>query len=128
MNLNEKPDDLIVYNRRQASEVKYYKEIVKSEDIDKYKAITFNDKKILILSANLWYNKDSDIKLNINHLILTKDNSLSLYNLSQHLTVKNVIIDGSLSANARKRISKECQKLDIPCHDVVENGAYSLKF
>jgi competence protein ComEC len=29
MNLNEKPDDLIVYNRRQASEVKYYKEIVK---------------------------------------------------------------------------------------------------
>ncbi|GAB6010019.1 ComEC/Rec2 family competence protein [Dysgonomonas reticulitermitis] len=128
MNLNEKPDDLIVYNRRQTSEVKYYKEIVKSEDIDKYKAITFNDKKILILSANLWYNKDSDIKLNISHLILTKDNSLSLYNLNQHLTIKNVIIDGSLSANTRKRISKECQKLDIPCHDVVENGAYSLKF
>lgn len=128
MNLNEKPDDLIVYNRRQTSEVKYYKEIVKTEDIGKYKAITFNDKKILILSANLWYNTDSDIKLNISHLILTKDNSLSLYNLNQHLIIKNVIIDGSLSANARKRISKECQKLDIPCHDVVENGAYSLKF
>lgn len=128
MNLNEKPDDLIVYNRRQTSEVKYYKEIVKTEDIGKYKAITFNDKKILILSTNLWYNTDSDIKLNISHLILTKDNSLSLYNLNQHLIIKNVIIDGSLSANARKRISKECQKLDIPCHDVVENGAYSLKF
>ncbi|MDR1092134.1 MAG: competence protein ComEC family protein [Prevotella sp.] len=128
MNLNEKTDGLVVYNRRQSSEIKFHGEIVKSEDIDKYKAITFNDKKILILSANLWYNKDSDIKLNINHLILTRDNSLSLYSLNQHLTIKNVIIEGSLSANARKRISKECQKLGIPCHDVVENGAYSLKF
>jgi competence protein ComEC len=51
-----------------------------------------------------------------------------LYDLNQYLIVKNVIIDGSLSANARKRISKECQKLGIPCYDVVENGAYSLKF
>lgn len=127
-NLNEKSNDLIIYNRRQTSEIKYYKEVVKSDDIDRYKAITFNDQKILILSTNLWYNKDSDRKLKIHHLILTKDNSLSLYSLNQHLTIKNVIIDGSLSANTRKRISKECQKLDIPCHDVVENGAYSFKF
>lgn len=128
INLNEKPDGLIVYNRRQASEIKYNKELIRPEDIDKYKAITFNDKKILILSANLWHDKDSDRKLNVDHLILTKDNSLSLHSLNQHLTIKNVIIDGSLSANTRKRISKECQKLDIPCYDVVENGAYSLKF
>ncbi len=127
-NLNKKSDDLIIYNRRQASEIKYYKEVVKSDDIDKYKAITFNDKKILILSTNLWREKGPNGKLNVDYLILTQNDSLSLYNLNQHLTIKNIIIDGSLSAYTRKRISKECQKLDIPCHDVVENGAYSLKF
>lgn len=127
-NLNEQSNDLIIYNRRQTSEIKYYKEVVKSDDIDKYKAITFNDKKILILSTNLWREKAPDGKLNVDYLILTQNDSLSLYNLNQHLTIKNIIIDGSLSAYTRKRISKECQKLDIPCHDVVENGAYSLKF
>lgn len=127
-NLNEQSNDLIIYNRRQISEIKYNKEVVKTDDIDKYKAITFNDKKILILSTNLWREKAPDGKLNVDYLILTQNDSLSLYNLNQHLTIKNIIIDGSLSAYTRKRISKECQKLDIPCHDVVENGAYSLKF
>ncbi|MFV0420373.1 MAG: ComEC/Rec2 family competence protein [Dysgonomonas sp.] len=127
-NLNKKSDDLIVYNRRQTSEIKYYKEVIKSDDIDKYKAITFNDKKILILSTNLWQNKDSDERLNIDYLVLTMDNNLSVYSLNQLLVIKNVIVDGSLSIGTRKRISKECQKLDIPYHDVVENGAYSLKF
>ena len=128
INLTERSNDLIVYNRRQTTEIKYYKEVVRSDDIDRYKAITFNDQKILILSTNLWQQKATDRKLNIDYLILTQNNSLSLYDLNQHLTIRNIIIDGSLSAYTRKRISKECQKLDIPCHDVVENGAYSLKF
>lgn len=128
INLNEKPDDLIVYNRRQASEIKYGNEIVKSEDIGRHKAITFNDKRILILSTDLWQDKGSNKKLNVDYLILTMDNKLSVSNLNQHLTIENVIIDGSLSATTRKRISKECKKMDIPCYDVVENGAYSFKF
>lgn len=127
-NLKETPDGLIVYNRRQTTEIKCNKEVIKTEDIDKYRTVTVNNKKILILSANLWQNKDSNEKLNLDYLILTKDNDLSIHTLNQHFIINYVIIDGSLSAGSRKRISKECQKLNIPYHDTVENGAYRLKF
>lgn len=127
-NIQGKPDQLIVYNRPRTTEIRYKTETWNSESLNNYNIFEVGNLKVLVLKTDIWNNKNIDNKFEIDHLILTNDNSLSIYNLSQLLEIKNVIIDASLSAYTRRRISKECQKLDIPCHDVIENGAFSLNF
>lgn len=126
--IQKEPDQLIVYNRARTTEIRYKTEIWNSDNLDNYKLFEAGNHKVLVLKTNVWNDKNTDNKFEIDHLILTNDNNLSMYNLSQLLDVKNVIIDASLSAYTRRKISKECQKLNIPCHDVIENGAFSLNF
>lgn len=130
--MQEKENTFVVYNRSQATEIKWnvgnegY--MLKTENTNSVRLIDLENQRILILSENIWSEKVTKEKMTIDYLILTKDNSLSMYSLNQLLEIKSVIIDASLSVYARRRISKECQKLNIPCHDVVENGAFSMNF
>ena len=67
-------------------------------------------------------------RLRLDHLILTKNNTLSLYSLMELYNPKLVVIDASLSVRTTYRLTKECQKLGIPCHDVAQKGAYRINF
>jgi competence protein ComEC len=132
-NLGIKEDKLIVYNRRQNTEIRwnlghdnYALDSVSLEK--KYEYLDIHNKKILIVSSDIWKNKETNDKYEIDNLILIKDNNHSLYSLTQLFSIRNVILDASLSVYTRQRLSKECQKLDIPCHDVTKSGAFSLIF
>lgn len=132
-NLKTQNDNLIVYNRRQSTEIRWRENgsenIVRGENlIGGYKLIEINKNTTLTLSQNIWNNKDSQLKFKVKNLILTNDNTFSLYSLTQLIAAENIVLDASLSAYARRRLAKECQKLNIPCHDVVLNGAFSLNF
>jgi len=132
-NFRQDQDTLTVYNRRQATEIRICKEgdetIVDTADLkDGYLFLDTKDQKTLVLSSDLWKEKRTMKKFKIDNLILTVDNKYSLYSLTEIFLPSKVVLDGSLSIYTRRRLSKECQNLNIPCHDVVENGAFSLIF
>lgn len=132
-NLKPLSQELIVYNRRQATEIEWntssIKKTLRTPDlINGYTLIEIEGNKTIIVSSDIWKGKSSLRNFEVDNLVLTNDNSLSLYSLTQLFSVKNVILDGSLSAYTRKRIAEECKKLNIPYHDVVVNGAFSLNF
>lgn len=132
-NLKPLPNNLIVYNKRQATEIKWNngnkENILRTDDlISGYKLIEIKGNKTLVVSSDIWKSKLSESNFEVDNLVLTTDNSLSLYSLTLLFTVKNVVLDASLSVYTRRKIAEECQKLNIPCHDVVLKGAFSLNF
>ena len=128
-NQKETPETFMVYNRHQSTEIRWNNNLIgKDSIIPDYKFVETGKYKTLIISSNIQKGKVSNTKYEVDNLILTTDENHSLYSLTEILSPKNVILDGSLSAIARRRLSKECQKLNIPYHDVVENGAFSLIF
>ncbi|MFV0419962.1 MAG: ComEC/Rec2 family competence protein [Dysgonomonas sp.] len=132
-NMKSIPDSLTVYNRRQATEIRWNtgraENVLNTEDFEaSYKLIAIKGNKALIVSSDIWKDKLSQTKFDVDNLILINDNSLSLYSLTQLFSAKKVVLDASLSVYTRMRLVKECKKLNIPCHDVVVNGAFSLNF
>lgn len=132
-NMMVAPNSFIVYNRPSATEIRWVKSgqenILKSKDVnDIPKLIELEEKRILILSADIYRGKEAARPMLVHYLVLTQDNSFSLHALSRLLSVECVILDASLSRYTRSRLTKECQKLKITCHDVVENGAFSVNF
>ncbi|MDR2956435.1 MAG: competence protein ComEC family protein [Prevotella sp.] len=128
-----KPDQLTVYNRRGMTDIQWNTEskeyTMSSEDLDKgYRFIKYNGRTVLILSTNLFERKEVKEKLVVDFLVLVKDNAFSLNNLNQIFSIKNVVLESSLSADTRRKLTKECKKLNIPCHDVVFDGAFSMNF
>ncbi|MDH6309776.1 competence protein ComEC [Dysgonomonas sp. PFB1-18] len=121
-----------VFNRRQATEIKWNEghteNIIMSEDVGDYKLIKAGNNRVVVLSSDNWKDKETANRFDVSHLVLTGEEELSLYSLTQIFLPQMVVLDASLSSYTRRRLSKECQKLNIPCHDVVENGAYSLIF
>lgn len=132
-NLCSKPDSITVYNRRNATEIKWnighQNYMIENEDQARgYKLVEIDAVKLLIISKNIWRDKQSDEKFVVDCLVLTGDNSLSLYSLTQLFSMQEVVVDASLSAKTVSRLKGECLKLNIPCYDVAQNGAYSLIF
>lgn len=133
-NLETKPNKFTVYNRRENTEIRwnngrenYVIDSLSFTD-DAYKYINIHGLKILVVAFDVWKDKEVEERYEIDNLVLIKGNNLSLYSLTQLFSVKNVVLDASLSVYARRKLSKECQKLNIPCHDVTESGAFSLFF
>lgn len=131
--VNQPQDNLTVYNRRQATEIRWNvgssENVMRTEDMtDGYKLVGIGDYRTMVVSSDLWKDKFYESRFDVDNLVLTNDNSLSLYSLMQVFSAKNIILDASLSTYTRHRLTKECQKLNIPCHDVVVNGAFSFYF
>jgi len=132
-NLVNEPDNLTVYNRRNTTEIIIReggteRQLMKNNIEISYVPVTCGEKTALILSGDTAFKRVSEDKKDIDILILTRDNTLSLYSLTQIFSPRQIIVDGSLSTSTRRRLARESEKLNIPCHDVVENGAFSLIF
>ncbi|MDR0823790.1 MAG: ComEC family competence protein [Prevotella sp.] len=132
-NIEKKPDTLTVYNNRQSVKIGWNiddKEYILDSDSlnDSCRYLNLHHTSILILSSGNWRNKQTDKKYMLDNLILTGGNNHSLYSLTQLFSVKNVVLDASLSVYTRLKLSKECQNLNIPCYDVSQSGAFRLIF
>lgn len=124
---------ITVYNRSQASEIKWSKsgvqtDILPGDTTSDYIYIGYQTNNMLILSSDNWKEKVTEERFKVNNLVLTHSNSFSLYSLTQLFWIENVVLDTSLSRYTRHRLAKECQKLNIPYHDVTQSGAFSLIF
>lgn len=124
---------ITVYNRSQASEIKWSKsgvqtDILPGDTTSDYIYIGYQTNNMLILSSDNWKEKVTEERFKVNNLVLTHSNSFSLYSLTQLFWIENVVLDASLSRYTRHRLAKECQKLNIPYHDVTQSGAFSLIF
>lgn len=124
---------ITVYNRSQASEIKWSKsgvqtDILPADTTSDYIYIGYQTNNMLILSSDNWKEKVTEERFKVNNLVLTHSNSFSLYSLTQLFWIENVVLDASLSRYTRHRLAKECQKLNIPYHDVTQSGAFSLIF
>jgi len=131
-NLSSKPDELIVYNRRDITEVEWTIDgqqcLFKKDSLQPYEIFEMKDRKLLILSNNDWSEKYSEQKLKVDWLLLTEDNSFSLNSLTEIFSFDTVIVNGSLSNRTIRQIVNDSQKLGIGCHDVTQNGAYRSNF
>ena len=124
---------ITVYNRSQASEIKWSKsgvqtDILPGDTTSGYIYIGYKVNNMLILSSDNWKEQATEERFKVNNLVLTHSNSFSLYSLTQFFWIENVVLDASLSRYTRHRLAKECQKLNIPYHDVTQSGAFSLIF
>lgn len=86
--------------------------------------IIFNGKKVLILNSGLFKNKISREKLYIHKAVICDGFSGSISELLSVFNFGEVIISADVNRFKRTAIIKECQNLDIPCHDIKSRGAY----
>lgn len=132
-NIKTEPDSLIVYNRKNGTEIRWqinnkYYILTEKDLLSGYKLLDINSKRILVLSKNSLQDKHSSEKFKIDYLLLTGDGSVSLNNINEYFSFDNLILDSSLSKKQARALVKECQKLYIQYYDVGQNGAYRIIF
>lgn len=126
----EKRDSLNIYNKPTETKVILHTGWKQTEirDNTKNSIIDLNGKKYIILSQDIWKDKFSESKLDIDYLHIVNNNSVSLHSLQQKFNIQKVILDSSLSPNTLKRLISECEKLRIPYYDISENGLLRIFF
>lgn len=130
--MSNRPNQLVIYNRVGDTDIRW--NVDKAEykltrgDIGDYKLIEIDGKQLLIVAKDRWLDKDAEDKYKVDYLLLTSDNTLSLDAISQLILPGQIVLDASLSKQTARRLHKECQKLEIPCYDVAQNGAYRINF
>jgi competence protein ComEC len=63
-------------------------------------------------------------KLKTDYLIFSKNATLNIENLLSLFTFKKIIIDSSVPEWKQKILKKDCQRKEIPIHNVSEEGAF----
>jgi len=87
--------------------------------------ISWQGKRILIIDQPVVYSKTSE-KMNIDLLVLSKKANLSFFTLSEAITMKQIVFDGSLSYNKVKTWMVECDSLHLPYYNVADKGTYIM--
>lgn len=128
---SEKKDSSIyIFNRNDKLEIGKVKALNFISDTANLTPLTFTkigDKKIAIIKSDLWKGQKSDSQFQVDYLIISGKDSLSMYHLSKIFVPKSVILDGTLSSRSTRRLLRECKKLRTPCYDVKEKGAFKIK-
>ncbi|MEG1574406.1 MAG: ComEC/Rec2 family competence protein [Bacteroidales bacterium] len=90
--------------------------------------IIFNGNKILVLNSDIFDGKVSHKKLYIHKVIICRGFSGNISQMLALFVFGEVIISSDVNHFKRKTIIKECEVLDIPCHDIKSQGAYIMEW
>ena len=127
--IRPKPLQLVVFNRPSASEIAYVHGRQKTMFSNSGNTIIPHPtKRIVKISSNIFDNKVSKQPFVSDFLILSEDNSFSMYTLKNHFVTREVILDSSLSRSTSKRLMRQCRELGIKVHDIAESGAFIVNF
>ena len=88
-------------------------------------AISFFDKRILIVN-NPINTSMAQTKTNIDVVILSGNPRLYITDLLKVIEPRQIVISGSAPAWKSAYWRKDCDSLQIPCHDVVQKGAFVM--
>lgn len=126
----ENRNSLNIYNKPNETRIVIQTGWKESEmtDITKNSIINLNGIHYLILSEDVWKDKSTENKFDIDYLHIVNNNSISLYSVQHKFNIRQVVLDSSLSPNTLKRLTSECEKLRIPYYDVSHNGALRIFF
>lgn len=121
---------LHILNKPQGNHITHYNGYQKNNfvDIKENKLLSLKGKNYLILTHDLWKDKHSESKFDVDYLHIIGDNSISIYSLNNKFNIRKVILDSSLSTKSLKRFVSECEKLRIPYYDVSKNGFLRIFF
>lgn len=87
--------------------------------------ITYKTKKILLLDKTMAF-QHSEQKPVIDLLILSENPRIYIKKLATSLTIRQVVVDGTVPAWKAKYWEKDCAALGIPYHHVTSNGAFVM--
>ncbi len=68
------------------------------------------------------------VKPSVNLLILAKNPKIRMTSISHAMTIRQVVITGSVPAWKARQWKKDCDSLQIPCHIVTEKGAFLMNW
>lgn len=87
--------------------------------------ISYHDKRILWLQEPLSF-REPATQPAIDLLILSQNPRIYLRDWAALLTIKQVVVDGSVPAWKARYWKRDCDSLGIPCHDVNTQGAFVM--
>lgn len=90
---------------------------------DKYAG--YKDRKILLADTSLTFS-ETDVKNDIDLLIISKNPKLYISKLAKAFNIKQVVFDGSVPFWKLPYWKKDCDSLHIPYYDVNEKGAFVM--
>lgn len=124
-----RPDAVVIYNRPGSSEIMWHSGNIRVPVImDESGIVPHPGKRILRLSENIYKDRQTNLKMEIDCLILSDDDTFSMGLLSRFFDMQTVVLEGSLSRRSAARLRRECNTLGIPIHDVSEEGAFYINF
>lgn len=126
-------DRLIVYNRGSNTDISMIKEKEKVPLTDfisekKNPVLNVDGKKILFANSAFEENLLANKKYEIDYAIITEPFNSSIDALQSRYKIDTLIVDGSLHSFYRHQLTKECEKNNIPLHDVTKDGAFTIFF
>lgn len=90
------------------------------------KYISCRSKKIMMLDEKTNFKSLPGEKPEIDLLVLSGNPKLYISTLAKKISLRQVVIDGSVPAWKSKYWKKDCDSLHIPWHDVSEKGAFVM--
>lgn len=82
----------------------------------------YGGKRIGLLSGNYRPQVEVPRRYTVDYLYLSEGFRGNMQQLTRHLHINQVVLDGSLPAYLRQRLGNECRQLGIPCHDLSAGG------
>lgn len=126
-NLYRDQMQLAVFNRTGFSDISLYGRGRRIYfEVEENGFIPHPTKKIVRLSENRYMGAKSDRPMEIDLLILSRDSTFSINQLSAIFSADKIVLDSSLPPHCRSRLVEECKKLGISFHDVGQDGAYFI--
>jgi len=122
-------DQFVVYNSYNEPDMGYRINGEKiALPISSNQSVAHPSASIVLLTENTYKYKVCHQTLSVDYLILSSDNSFSMYELLPFFKPRHVIIDSSIAGYAAKKLQNECLKLDLAFHDISNSGAFSVNF
>lgn len=82
---------------------------------------------IVVVKSNRWKGMAARAKFSVDYLVVSGNDSLSMYQLNKLFEPKCVVLDGTLPSKAVRRLKKQCRWLNLDCYDLRQNGALKLR-
>ncbi len=86
--------------------------------------LQFFDKKILVIDEHFQFRNHA--KINVDFILIRNKPNLNIEDVSTYFLFEKIIFDAS---NPKWKVDKwktDCQKLNIPYYDILENGAFEI--
>ncbi|MDR0872613.1 MAG: ComEC family competence protein [Prevotellaceae bacterium] len=84
--------------------------------------VSFAEKRILLLSENIFEKNSTENPLSLDYLVLT--NNLYVKNLAEFVTPKCVIVDKSYKKQTIEKIKSDCAEMGINYYAIWDSGAF----